>query len=75
MCTFKNLEENWKTWKKIEKTSGNPVCMPSTSQFLILFIYCLLLEKCLNIKKKLLQKNQCNVVLSLYFLWSRVMEP
>ena len=32
MCTFKNLEKIWKTWKKIgkpgksfEKTSGNPV--------------------------------------------------
>ena len=25
MCTFKNLEEIWKTWKKFEKTSGNPV--------------------------------------------------
>jgi len=24
MCTFKNLEENWKTWKNSEKTSGNP---------------------------------------------------
>ena len=24
MCTFKNLEEIWKTWKKIWKTSGNP---------------------------------------------------
>ena len=26
MCTFKNLEEIWKTWKNFfEKTSGNPV--------------------------------------------------
>ena len=24
MCTFKNLEEIWKTRKKFEKTSGNP---------------------------------------------------
>ena len=24
MCTLKNLEENWKTWKNFEKTSGNP---------------------------------------------------
>ena len=24
MCTFKNLEEIWKTWKKFQKTSGNP---------------------------------------------------
>ena len=24
MCTFKNLEEFWKTWKKFEKMSGNP---------------------------------------------------
>ena len=23
MCTFKNLEEIWKTWKKIEKQSVN----------------------------------------------------
>ena len=25
MCTFKNLEEIWKTWRNFEKTSGNPV--------------------------------------------------
>ena len=25
MRTFKNLEEIWNTWKKIEKMSGNPV--------------------------------------------------
>ena len=25
MCTFKNLEEIWKTWKKLKKISGNPV--------------------------------------------------
>ena len=25
MFTFKNLKEIWKTWKKNEKTSGNPV--------------------------------------------------
>ena len=24
MCTFKNLEEIWNTWKKFEKVSGNP---------------------------------------------------
>ena len=26
MCTFKNLEEIWKTWKFFFKTSGNPEC-------------------------------------------------
>ena len=24
MCTFKYLEEIWKTWKNFEKASGNP---------------------------------------------------
>ena len=24
MCTFKDLEEIWKTWKKFEKLNGNP---------------------------------------------------
>ena len=27
MCTFKKLEEIWKTLKKFEKTSGNPVIL------------------------------------------------
>ena len=25
MCTFKNLEEIWKSWKNFLKTSDNPV--------------------------------------------------
>ena len=25
MCTFKNLEETWKTWQKIKKNDWQPV--------------------------------------------------